>query len=111
MSHQHMSSAPISFHLGVSTQSRASQQMVPVHDFVFLTEWVIWTLKNTDTMEVIHRAATTERKSKFRESFFTGFIRDIAVQAVLPTSYSDAFQFCLIRFWISLSLCLQVDFS
>ncbi|GFT71180.1 histone-lysine N-methyltransferase SETMAR [Trichonephila clavipes] len=35
MFQQQISSTPISFHLGVSPQSRASQQMVLVHEFVF----------------------------------------------------------------------------
>ncbi|GFW47845.1 transposable element Tcb2 transposase [Trichonephila clavipes] len=33
-----MFGTPTSFHLGVPTQSRASQQMAPVHDLVFLTK-------------------------------------------------------------------------
>ncbi|GFY01796.1 hypothetical protein TNCV_1467881 [Trichonephila clavipes] len=86
MFHQQMSSPPISFHLGVSQKSRASQQMVPAHDLVFLTEWAIRTLKNTNMVKVIRKVVMTHLKSKSHDSFFTGFIRDISAQADTPTS-------------------------
>ncbi|GFS84919.1 hypothetical protein TNCV_1305381 [Trichonephila clavipes] len=86
MSHQQMFSTPISFHLVVSLMTHTFQQMVPVHDSVFLTAWAIRTLKNTETVKVIHKAVKINRKFGFLDNFLTEFIRDISVRADPPTS-------------------------
>ncbi|GFR07262.1 hypothetical protein TNCT_487301 [Trichonephila clavata] len=77
---------PISFHLSTTTQSQDYQKIVPVHDLSFVTEWGIWTLKNTDTWKVIRKVVMTHRNSKFLDCFFMGFVPDISVQIDPPTS-------------------------
>ncbi|GFS39737.1 hypothetical protein TNIN_447381 [Trichonephila inaurata madagascariensis] len=94
---------PRSFHLGVLHEEPSiPTHMILVHD---LTEWVIRTLKNTDTVKVIHKKVMTHHKSKFRDSLFTGFIQNISVQTDPPTSCRNTrsercLKTCLKRFWM-----------
>ncbi|GFR26081.1 hypothetical protein TNCT_719191 [Trichonephila clavata] len=104
-----MSSTPMSFHIGVSVQRRASQHKLFLSTTSPFLQIGLLGLKNTDSMNLFHKAVMTHLKSEFHGSSFTCFIRGISVQddpQLLEETreMSDVSQFCFIRFYLIKSL-------
>ncbi|GFY50930.1 hypothetical protein TNIN_97001 [Trichonephila inaurata madagascariensis] len=84
MPHQQISSTPISFHFGVSTQSPNKWFLSMTSSFLQSRQFSPSKIYRYDKSDP--QGSHDPRKSQLLDSFFTGLIRDILVQAHPPIS-------------------------